>query len=429
MGLTPGHGLGYIVPMTSPPDIADHDGQPTLRSASLPIRAIIKAAYDGNAAAAAGLADPPLSREAIDTAVDFCASERCDALGAYCLGCRKRQTHEAVLTLDDFCRQFATITLADTGLTLIGTGMQTLTAPSLAALASSWVAEETWFLARRVHRRLLKQDDPRPKKMIADGSMGEGPAVILVAPQMADNIGMVARAMANFGLDELRLVAPRDGWPNEKARAAASGANHIIDQARNFPELRGAVGDLNWICATTARQRQMRKPVLTPEQAAAEMARRIADGQRVGMLFGAERQGLENDDIAIADAVVMVPVDPRFASLNLAQAALLMGYEWLKQSQKGTLGRVTAKETPLEPGLNRRGNPPATKELLLGLFEHLERELDASGFLKPPEKRIVMVRNIRTMLERMEATEQEVHTLRGIIASLTGAHRARRQQP
>ena len=125
----------------------------------------------------------------------------------------------------------------------------------------------------------------------------------------------------------------------------------------------------------------------------------------------------------------MVPVDPRFASLNLAQAALLVGYEWLKQSQKGTLGRVTAKETPLEPGLNRRGNLPATKELLLGLFEHLERELDASGFLKPPEKRIVMVRNIRTMLERMEATEQEVHTLRGIIASLTGAHRARPRQP
>ncbi len=415
--------------MTDTADITVSNTEPTLAGTQIPVRAVIKAAYDGNALAAAALAQPALSRATIDAAVDFCASERCDALGAFCKGCRKRQMYEAVLTLDDYCRQFATIKLTDTGLALTGTGTETLTAPSLAALASSWVAEETWFLARRVHRRLLKQDDPRPKKMIADGSMGEGPAVILVAPQMADNIGMVARAMANFGLDELRLVAPRDGWPNEKARAAASGANHIIDQAKNFPELRGAVGDLNWICATTARQRQMRKPVLTPEQAAAEMARRIAEGQRVGMLFGAERQGLENDDIAIADAVVMAPVDPRFASLNLAQAALLMGYEWLKQSQKGTLGRVTAKETPLEPGLNRRGNLPATKELLLGLFEHLERELDASGFLKPPEKRIVMVRNIRTMLERMEATEQEVHTFRGIIASLTGAHRARQQQP
>ena len=406
--------------MTTPHTISAVSDEPTVPGTSLPIRAIIKAAYDGNAAAAAALADPSLSRQAINDAVDFCASERCDALGAFCQGCRKRQTHESVLTLDDFCRQFATITLTDTGLTLHGTGTTTLTALSLAALTSSWVAEETWFLARRVHRRLLKQDDPRPKKMLADGSMGEGPAVILVTPQMADNIGMVARAMANFG---------RDGWPNEKARAAASGANHVIDQATNHPDLAQAVGDLNWVCATTARQRQMRKPVLTPEQAAAEMARRIADGQRVGVLFGAERQGLENDDIAIADAVVMVPVDPRFASLNLAQAALLVGYEWLKQSQKGTLGRVTAKETPLEPGLNRRGNLPATKELLLGLFEHLERELDASGFLKPPEKRIVMVRNIRTMLERMEATEQEVHTLRGIIASLTGAHRARPRQP
>ena len=415
--------------MTTSHDIIARSGEPTLAGSSLNVRALIKAAYDGTADAAAALADPPLSRTAIDAAVDFCASQHCVALGAYCQGCRMRQTHEAVLTLDDYCRQFATITLSDTGLTLTGAGARSITAPSLAALTSSWVAEETWFLARRVHRRLLKQDDPRPKKMLIDGSMGDGPAVILVTPQMADNIGMVARAMANFGLDELRLVAPRDGWPNEKARAAASGANHVIDQARNYPGLPQAVGDLNWICATTARQRQLRKPVLTPEQAAAEMARRIADGQRVGVLFGAERQGLENDDIAIADAVVMVPVDPRFASLNLAQAALLMGYEWLKQSQRGTLGRVTAKETPLEPGLNRRGNPPATKELLLGLFEHLERELDASGFLKPPEKRIVMVRNIRTMLERMEATEQEVHTLRGIIASLTGAHRVRQRQP
>ena len=415
--------------MTHPPDIVTIASEPTLAGTSIAVRAVIKAAYDGSAEDAAALATPPLARASIDAAVDFCASQHCVAMNAFCHGCRMRQTHEGVLTLDDYCGQFATITLADTGLTLTGKGTQSLAAPSLAVLASSWVAEETWFLARRVHRRLLKQDDPRPKKMLAGGALGEGPAVVLVAPQMADNIGMVARAMANFGLDELRLVAPRDGWPNEKARAAASGANHVINQARNFADLPGAVGDLNWICATTARQRQMRKPILTPEQAATEMSRRIADGERVGVLFGAERQGLENDDIAIADAVVMVPVDPRFASLNLAQATLLMGYEWLKQSQKGTLGRVTAKEKPVESGLNLRGNPPATKTLLIGLFEHLERELDVSGFLKPPEKRAVMVRNIRTMLERMQATEQEVHTLRGIIASLTGAHKARAQQP
>jgi tRNA/rRNA methyltransferase len=415
--------------MTQSSAIVASSQEPTVAGTALPVRAVIKAAYDGNAEAAAALAEPPLSRAGIDAAVDFCASQHCIAMGVFCQGCRMRQQHAAVLTFDDYCRQYASITLADTGLTITGTGEGSITASSLAALASSWVAEETWFLARRVHRRLLKQDDPRPKRMMPDASLGEGPAVVLVAPQMADNIGMVARAMANFGLDELRLVSPRDGWPNEKARAAASGANHIIDQARAFSDVATAVGDFNWICATTARQRQLRKPVLTPEQAAAEMARRIADGERVAMLFGAERQGLENDDIAIADAVVMAPVDPRFASLNLAQAALLMGYEWMKQSQKGTLGRVSPKETPLEPGLNLRGNPPATKALLLDLFQHLERELDASGFLRPPEKRAVMVRNIRTMLERMQATEQEVHTLRGIIASLTGQHKRRIGQP
>jgi len=404
-------------------------GEPTLTGTALTVRAIVKAAYDGDVTSAAALAEPPLPREVVTAAVDFCAGRSCDAVGAHCRGCRLRQLEDGVLTFDDYCRQFERIDFADGRLAIAGGGTGTLRAASLAELSSGWVAEEVWFLARRVYRRLVKQAEPRPKRMAPDTALGEGPAVVLVAPQMADNIGMVARAMANFGLDELRLVAPRDGWPNEKARAAASGANHIIDQARNFSDLAGAVGDLNWICATTARQRQMRKPVLTPEQAAAEMARRIADGERVAMVFGAERQGLENDDIAIADAIVMAPVDPRFASLNLAQAALLMGYEWLKQTQKGTLGRVTPKETPLEPGLNRRGNPPATKALLLDLFEHLERELDASGFLRPPEKRAVMVRNIRTMLERMQATEQEVHTLRGIIASLTGPHRRNGPKP
>ena len=390
---------------------------------------IVRAAYADGAETAEALGDPAIGREGLEAAVDFCASQHCIPMGSFCRGCRQEQTHKGVLTFDDYCAQYASIALADTGLTIQGKGNGTLTAPSLAALASSWVAEETWFLARRVHRRLLKAEVPRPKKMLEGGSLGEGPAIVLINPQMADNIGMVARAMANFGLDELRLVAPRDGWPNEKARAAASGANHIIDQARAHDSTRAAVGDLNWICATTARQRHMRKPILTPEQAAAEMARRIAEGERVGVLFGAERQGLENDDIAIADAVVMAPVDPRFASLNLAQAVLLIGYEWLKQSEKGTLGRVTALEQPKQPGLDLRGNPPATKELMIGMFEHLERELDAAGFLKPPEKRTVMVRNIRTMLERMGASEQEVHTFRGIIAALTGAHKRRPPQP
>jgi len=403
------------------------NGEPALVGTAVTVRAVIKAAYDGDVTAAAALASPPFPRETIEAAVDFCAGRSCDTLGAHCQGCRLRQQHDGVLTFDDYCRQYERILLEDSGVSITGGGTGTLRTASLAALASSWVAEEVWFLARRVHRRLLKQSEPRPKRMMQGPSLGEAPAIVLVGPQMADNIGMVARAMANFGLEELRLVAPRDGWPNEKARAAASGANHIVDGATAHIDTRGAIGDLNWICATTARQRQMRKPVLTPEQAATEMARRIEAGERVGVLFGAERQGLENDDVALADAVVMAPVDPRFASLNLAQAVLLMSYEWMRACDRGTLGRVTTYETPLEAGLNLRGNPPATKDEMIGLFEHLERELDAGGFLKPPEKRPMMVRNIRTMLERMQATEQEVRTLRGIIASLTGV--ARRIEP
>ena len=405
------------------------NGEPSLARHGLSVRAVVKAAYDGDVAAAAALAEPPLPRQVIQAAVDFCAGRACDDIGGRCQGCRLRQEQDGVLSFDDFCRQYEKIEFSDSGVSISGGGKGTLQAASLAKLASSWVAEEVWFLARRVHRRLLKQSDPRPKRMLSGPSLGDGPAIILVAPQMADNIGMVARAMANFGLEELRLVSPRDGWPNEKARAAASGANHVVDAATAHPDLRGAVADLTWICATTARQRHLRKPVLTPEQAAAEMVLRISRGERVGVMFGAERQGLENDDVALADAVVMAPVDPRFASLNLAQAALLMGYEWMKASERGTLGRVTTYETAIEPGLDLRGNLPVSKDELFGLFDHLERELDAAGFLKPPDKRPVMIRNIRTMLQRMQPTEQETRTLRGIIASLTGARLRNNPKP
>ena len=175
--------------------------------------------------------------------------------------------------------------------------------------------------------------------------------------------------MANFGLDELRLVAPRDGWPNEKARIAASGANFIIDGARAFPTLDEALERSQLgLRRPRARQRDLAKPVLTPEQAVAEMRRRMAEGQRCGILFGPERNGLETEEVANADAVVMAPVNPNFASLNLAQAVLLVGYEWMKQAGSGTLGRVTTYEEALQPGLRTRGSPPATKEELLGLL-------------------------------------------------------------
>jgi tRNA/rRNA methyltransferase len=186
---------------------------------------------------------------------------------------------------------------------------------------------------------------------------------------------------------------------------------------------------LNWVCATTARQRDLAKPVLTPEQAVAEMRRRIAEGQRCGILFGPERNGLETEEIANADAAVMAPVNPNFASLNLAQAALLMSYEWMKSGTAGTLGRVTTYERPVEPGLRTRGSPPATKEELLGFFEQLETELEAQGFFTPPEKRPNMVQNMRTMFTRMEATEQEIRTLRGIVKALVHAKRSRRRSP
>ena len=180
---------------------------------------------------------------------------------------------------------------------------------------------------------------------------GETPAVILMEPQLPDNIGMVARACANFGLDNLRLVNPRDGWPNEKARIAASGANYIIDDATAHASLGSAMADLNWVAATTARQRDLRKPVLTPEQTVAEIAVRIARGERCGLLFGRERNGLETTEVANCDAVVMIPVNSRFASLNLAQAVLLVGYEWMKVSGRASLGRVTTYEKPVEAGL------------------------------------------------------------------------------
>ncbi len=250
------------------------------------------------------------------------------------------------------------------------------------------------------------------------------PAIILMEPQLGENIGAAARAMANFALDDLRLVAPREAWPNEKARAAAAGADAVLDNARVFPTLAEAVADLNFLCATTARPRYMVKPVLTPETAIVASLARIADGQSCGFLFGRERWGLENDAISLCDAIVMAPVNPSFASLNLAQAVLILGYEWRKAQEHESLGRHTQFD-----GLERAGLPhagrAATKNELHALFDHLERELDASGFLQPPEKRPSMVLNIRNVFSRMQATEQEIRTLRGIIASLCRAHRLR----
>lgn len=237
---------------------------------------------------------------------------------------------------------------------------------------------------------------------------GDAPAIVLVRPQLGENIGTASRAMLNFGLSDLRLVAPRDGWPSDRARAAASGADLVIDRARLFASSEDAVADLDFVIATTARPRDMVKPVLTPAAAAAKLREAIAAGGRAGVMFGPERTGLENDEVVLADALLMVPVNPAFASLNLAQAVLLVGYEWFKAGDRTAAERIDYLQTR-----------PATKEELLGFFEHLEGELDRFGFLKPPEKRPSMVRNLRNLFQRAGMTEQEVRTMRGVVASLT----------
>jgi len=255
------------------------------------------------------------------------------------------------------------------------------------------------------------------------------PVIILVEPQLGENIGTAARAMANYALTELRLVAPRDGWPNKKAISAAAGADTIVESATLFDTVEEAVGDLHVVYAATARPRDMVKPILSFADAALDISERIDAGQQGGVLFGRERAGLTNDAIAMADTIIMAPVNPAFASLNLAQAVLLYGYEWLKTGESARLGRETQFDGPGIPGLNMRGSRPATKDELYGFFEHLEQELDAADFLKPVEKRPAMVRNIRNMFHRIGATEQEVRTLRGIVASLTRVHKPRRDAP
>jgi tRNA/rRNA methyltransferase len=250
----------------------------------------------------------------------------------------------------------------------------------------------------------------------------EGPVVILVEPQLGENIGTAARAMANFALNELRLVRPRDGWPNEYAQKAASGADWIIDGAQLFDDAPAAIADLSYVYATTARPRGMVKPVITPEQAGEDMRQRSASGQRVGILFGRERFGLRNEEVALADAIVMAPVNPGFASLNIAQAVLLLGYEWFKRGAK-SIGQETP-QTPAYAGPHTptAGSRLATKEELEGFFEHLKAELLQCGFLRPPEKVPSMMRNIRNMFLRANLTEQEVRTLRGMVAGLTYTH-------
>ena len=230
------------------------------------------------------------------------------------------------------------------------------------------------------------------------------PAFVLVRPQLGENVGAAARAMLNFGLERMRVVAPRDGWPNPKAAAMASGAGRVLDAAGRFDDLPAAVADCEAVFATTARSRDLAKAVMTPEAATARIREMAAQGRRTAVLFGPERTGLENADVAVANAIVTVPVNPDFFSLNLAQCVLLMAYEW---------GRQGGAPAPAAPETSRAGQ--ADIEALAANFE---ARLDAAGFFFPPEKAPHMKRNVRNLWSRMPLERGDVQILHGMLRQL-----------
>lgn len=234
-----------------------------------------------------------------------------------------------------------------------------------------------------------------------------GPVIILVEPQLGENIGMAARAMGNFALSELRIVNPRDGWPNLAAQRAAAGADHVLDRAKLFKTVAEAVADLDLLFATTARAHDQAKPVVGPERCAREVVEHLSGSGKAGILFGRERWGLTNEEVACANRIVTFPVNPGFASLNLAQAVLLMGYEWFKRATEGGL-----------PFAMPERSPRASQHQMQAFFENLVRELDRVEFLRPMEKRDTMLVNLRNIFSRMEPTKQDMHTLHGVVMAI-----------
>lgn len=238
---------------------------------------------------------------------------------------------------------------------------------------------------------------------LTDGrSAAPPPVIVLVRPQLGENIGKAARAMLNFGLTELRLVAPRDGWPNPQAGPAASGADVVLEQARVFDSVAEAVADCAHVYATTVRKRGVTKPVVTPEAAAAAIH---SDTARAAILFGPERSGLETDDVALARTIVTVPINPEFGSLNLAQAVILVAYEWSKG---------VALASPPEVELN----PPASQFELDGMIAQLDAMLDEAGYFFPPDRTVATRRMLRTLLTKPAWSSQEVRTVRGVLSAL-----------
>src|SRR6516164_5108336 len=240
-----------------------------------------------------------------------------------------------------------------------------------------------------------------------DWSAGRGPIVVLVEPQLGENIGAAARAMANFGLSQLRLVNPRQGWPNDKARMMATGAGRLLEAATLYPTLAAAIADCSIVLATTARAHDQAKPVIGPAEAAGLIAPAIAAGENIAVLFGRERNGLENDEVALADAIVTLPVNPAFASLNLAQAVVIVAYEWFKLASSGKLPFAMPTKSARAP-----------KQQLLAFFESVERELEKVEFFRPPDKRETMQINLRNIFTRMQPTQQDIQTLHGVIMAV-----------
>jgi tRNA/rRNA methyltransferase len=235
-----------------------------------------------------------------------------------------------------------------------------------------------------------------------------GPIIVLVEPQLGENIGAAARVMANFALRRLRLVKPRDGWPNMQARRAASGADRVLEEAELYDTLEAAIADCTLVLATTARAHDQAKPVISPDAAAALLAPRVAARENVAVMFGRERYGLENDEVALADRIVTFPVNPAFASLNLAQAVAVVAYEWFKLGSAGAL-----------PFAMPQKSPPAGKQQVQAFFAHLERQLDVIEYFRPLEKRATMLVNLRNIFARMQPTQQDIQTLHGIVDALS----------
>jgi tRNA/rRNA methyltransferase len=233
------------------------------------------------------------------------------------------------------------------------------------------------------------------------------PIVVLVEPQLGENIGAAARAMANFGLSRLRLVKPLQGWPNEKARVMAAGADRILDSVALYDNLNDAIGDCSFVLATTARNHDQAKPVVSAEAAASEIATRVRAGESVAIIFGRERIGLENHEVALADRIVTLPVNPAFASLNLAQAVVIVAYEWFKSATGAQL-----------PFSMPEKSPPAPKQQLDAFFADLERELERVEFFRPEEKRGTMSVNLRNIFQRMAPTQQDIRTLHGVMNAI-----------